>query len=205
MYSDFIKKDGATVSCTTICSIAAAAEQSLINAQKVASATDKLSDSIRQIAGQMEKSRDAVGDAVRAADNASATVEDLAAAMTSIDQVVQLIADIAGQTNLLALNATIEAARAGEAGKGFAVVANEVKSLANQTARQTSEISERIAHLGEMARKVAAAIQGTVGRVQDVEVIAAEVSQSVQEQHAATDQISRNVSQSAYSTTLRHH
>ena len=177
--------------------VAAAAEQSLINAQTVASATDKLSDSIRQIAGQMEKSREVVGDAVRAADNASATVDDLAHAMAAIDQVVQLIADIAGQTNLLALNATIEAARAGEAGKGFAVVANEVKNLANQTARQTTEITERIAHLGEMANKVTGAIQSTVGRVQDVEVIATEVAQAVQEQQSATDQISRNVAQSA--------
>jgi methyl-accepting chemotaxis protein len=177
--------------------VAAAAEQSLINAQTVASATDKLSGSIRQIAGQMDKSREVIGDAVRAADNASATVSDLAEAMVAIDQVVQLIADIAGQTNLLALNATIEAARAGEAGKGFAVVANEVKNLANQTARQTSEITDRIAHLSEMAKKVTAAIQGTVNRVQDVESIAAEVAQSVQEQHQATDQISRNVSQSA--------
>jgi methyl-accepting chemotaxis protein len=177
--------------------VAAAAEQSLINAQKVASATDKLSGSIREIAGRMDKSRQVVGDAVRAADNASATVEDLAQAMTAIDQVVQLIADIAGQTNLLALNATIEAARAGEAGKGFAVVANEVKSLANQTARQTTEISDRIAHLGEMAKKVAEAIQGTVGSVQDVEQIATEVAQAVQEQQSATDQISRNVAQSA--------
>jgi methyl-accepting chemotaxis protein len=177
--------------------VAAAAEQSLINAQTVASATDKLSESIRGIAGRMEKSREVVGEAVRAADNASATVDDLAQAMAAIDQVVQLIADIAGQTNLLALNATIEAARAGEAGKGFAVVANEVKNLANQTARQTTEISDRIGHLGEMAKKVGEAIQGTVGCVQDVEAIATEVAHSVQEQQSATDQISRNVAQSA--------
>ncbi|MGA8801721.1 MAG: methyl-accepting chemotaxis protein, partial [Pseudolabrys sp.] len=62
-----------------------------------------------------------------------------------IGDVIKLITDIAEQTNLLALNATIEAARAGDAGRGFAVVASEVKSLAGQTAKATTEISEQIA------------------------------------------------------------
>ncbi len=177
--------------------VAAAAEQSLINAEKVAAATTQLSESIQQIASQMERSRLVVGDAVDAANNASQTVDSLSQAMAAIDQVVQLIAEIASQTNLLALNATIEAARAGDAGKGFAVVANEVKNLANQTARQTSEISQRIAHLNDMAGRVIAAIRSTVGKVQDVEQIASAVAKSVQEQHQATDQISRNVVQSS--------
>ena len=177
--------------------VAAAAEQSLTNAETVAAATDRLSEQIRQIAAQMERSRGAVSEAVRAADNASHTVDSLGQAMGDIDQVVQLIAEIASQTNLLALNATVEAARAGEAGKGFAVVANEVKNLANQTGRQTDEISQRISHLKLMANQVIEAIRGTVGRVQDVEQIAAAVAQSVQEQQQATGQITQNVGQSA--------
>ncbi len=177
--------------------VAAAAAQSLSNAQSLAGTAAQLSASIREIASQVERSRNVVVEAVAAAGNASATVGSLGEAMVSIDQVVQLIADIAAQTNLLALNATIEAARAGDAGKGFAVVANEVKLLATQTARQTEEITGRIATLKEMAGRVTAAIEGTVASVQSVETIAESVAAAVEEQDAATAEISRTVQQSA--------
>jgi len=178
--------------------VAAAAEQSLANAQTVAGAAEQLSASIREIASQVEQSRQVVGEAVEAAGNASVAVGGLTEAMSAIDEVVKLIADIASQTNLLALNATIEAARAGEAGKGFAVVAHEVKLLATQTANQTQEISDRIGKVKDLAGRVDAAIRGTTDSIRGVETIAGSVAAAVEEQDAATREISRNVEQSAH-------
>ncbi|WP_413207246.1 methyl-accepting chemotaxis protein [Rhodospirillum sp. A1_3_36] len=84
------------------------------------------------------------GAVVERVNGAVSRIEELAQASQRIEEIIGSIEDIASQTNLLALNATIEAARAGEAGKGFAVVANEVKALANQTARSTEDIRNRI-------------------------------------------------------------
>jgi methyl-accepting chemotaxis protein len=95
-------------------------------------------------AGRAVTSMEHIYGAVR---DAASRVDSLAEASAQIGEIIQQIEDIAEQTNLLALNATIEAARAGDAGKGFAVVANEVKSLANQTARATEDIRGRITTL----------------------------------------------------------
>ncbi len=127
-------------------------------------------------------------------------VSELSRAAARIGDVVELINTIAGQTNLLALNATIEAARAGEAGRGFAVVASEVKALAQQTAKATEEISQQINGIQMATRESVTAI-GTIGEtIGRLSEISAAVAAAVEEQGAATQEISRNVQQAAHGT-----
>jgi len=180
--------------------VAAASEQMTQNVQTVASATEELSSSIREIGNQVTESTRIVGTAVTQAEDTNAKVKTLAEAAQKIGDVVTLINEIAAQTNLLALNATIEAARAGEAGKGFAVVASEVKQLAAQTAKATDEIGTQIAGMQAATGDSVAAIKeigGTIGRISE---IASTIAAAVEEQGAATQEISRNVMQAAQGT-----
>jgi len=174
-------------------SVAEAAEQSTASTQAVASAAEQLSASICEIGRQVTQSSESSAAAAREAHRSNQTVKGLAESSARIGDVVQLISDIASQTNLLALNATIEAARAGEAGKGFAVVANEVKHLANQTAKATEEISAQIGAVQQAANQTVDAISGIVTRIDDINHIAGAIAAAVEEQGAATAEIARNV------------
>jgi methyl-accepting chemotaxis protein len=108
-----------------------------------------------------------------------------------------MIREIAGQTNLLALNASIEAARTGEAGRGFAVVASEVKSLAVQTEKATEEISSQILEVQSSTEKAVEAIGNIARRMREIDNYASAVAASVQQQNAATGEISQNVAGAA--------
>lgn len=170
------------------------------NVQAVAAAAEELAASIVEIGRQVGQSGDIAGQAVRQVKETRGTIEVLAESVQKIGDVGKLINAIAGQTNLLALNATIEAARAGEAGKGFAVVASEVKSLANQTAKATDEIAARIASIQgstESAVRAIGLIDQTIGKISQS---AATVASAVEQQGAATREISLNIQKAASGT-----
>ncbi|MBI4968055.1 MAG: HAMP domain-containing protein [Rhodospirillales bacterium] len=180
--------------------VSAASEQASTNVQTVASAAEELASSIKEIGRQVEQSSKVSGSAVAEAQKVNMMVEGLAQAANKIGEVVNLINDIASQTNLLALNATIEAARAGDAGKGFAVVASEVKNLANQTAKATEEIASQITSVQDATKVSVTAIKGITATISQISEISAAIASAVEEQGAATGEISRNVQQAAAGT-----
>jgi methyl-accepting chemotaxis protein len=171
------------------------------NVHSVAAATEELASSVSEISRQVGASARIASEAVEQAQKTDARISQLSQAAARIGDVVDLIQTIAGQTNLLALNATIEAARAGAAGKGFAVVAAEVKTLAEQTAKATGEISQQIADIQSATQDSVVAIKeigATIGRISE---ISATIASAVEQQGAATQEISRNVQRAADGTS----
>jgi methyl-accepting chemotaxis protein len=145
----------------------------------------------------VHRSSDAASRAVAESEAANGLVRTLRDHAEKISATVQLIQSVAGQTNLLALNATIEAARAGEAGKGFAVVASEVKTLANQTARATEEITMAIGEIQNASRNAGAAIEAISARIADLGGATDAIAQSIEQQGEATREIARNIQEAA--------
>lgn len=172
------------------------------NVQTVAAAAEELTSSIMEISRQLNHSSEKANDAVSKAESANTQIRNLAEAAEKISEVTVLIQDIAEQTNLLALNATIEAARAGDAGKGFAVVAQEVKSLANQTAKATQDIASHIQRVQTETGDAVIAI-ATIGEaIGEINEATASVSAAVEEQNAAASEIARSAQDAARGTGL---
>jgi methyl-accepting chemotaxis protein len=180
--------------------VASASEQATANVQSVASAAEQLTTSVTEISRQVQESARMAGDAVDQARTTNDRVGELSKAAGRIGDVVELINTIAGQTNLLALNATIEAARAGDAGRGFAVVASEVKALAEQTAKATGEISQQISGIQAATGDSVSAIREISDTIERLSEISSTIAAAVEEQGAATQEISRNVQQAAHGT-----
>ncbi|MBS0639025.1 MAG: MCP four helix bundle domain-containing protein [Proteobacteria bacterium] len=159
----------------------------------LSAAIEEMSASVTEISRQVSTAADVARQAVERAESSNVTMQGLTTATTKIGDVVRLISQIAGQTNLLALNATIEAARAGDAGKGFAVVAGEVKALASQTAKATSEISDQIGMVSQATADAVTAMNEIRDIIGKLDQVSAAISAAVEEQSATTREIAGSV------------
>ena len=148
------QSDAVTRIASAVEQLVASVNEIADSAQQAAQAVDSSKGLLDQAETSMSDSQSATANVVTAVSGAGSTMTELSHSITAIDRVSHVIRAIADQTNLLALNAAIEAARAGESGRGFAVVADEVRKLAEQSSKQTAEITasvQEIQHVTQVA------------------------------------------------------
>ncbi len=169
------------------------------NVRIVAQASQELSASIAEIEQQVAHDQAGMRAAAEATIETSGAIHGLAAKAGEISEIIGLIQAIAAQTNLLALNATIEAARAGDAGRGFAIVAQEVKTLANQTAKASQRIAEHVAAIQSATANAVNGISSIALTMRDAEGFTAIIASAVEHQSIATSEILKSVNSAASS------
>ena len=166
----------------------------LANVQTVAAATEELSASIGEIGQQATRSAQIATKATGEVQRTDVTANGLARFCGKDRRGHEADPEYREPRPIfLALNATIEAARAGEHGKGFAVVASEVKALANQTGHATEEIAAQIQSIQGATQEMVTAIRAIGTTIGEVSEIAAVIAAAVEEQGAATHEISSSV------------
>jgi PAS domain S-box-containing protein len=164
----------------------AAAQQLASGATQQSKESDQISRAVAEMVAAFQSMSDSAREASQTATKTAGVAQETGKSSERIVEIVEAITSIAEQTNLLALNAAIEAARAGEAGRGFAVVADEVRKLAESSARSAKEISDVIKLVGGQVKNSVDAIQQVSGKMQ-------EVSTGVQQQSTSVEQISQTM------------
>lgn len=189
--------------------LSAGATEGAASLEETVASIDVLSNMVKQNAEHANEASSLSRASVQAADSGEAEIQKLVKAMSDIavgsrkiEEIINVIDDIAFQTNLLALNAAVEAARAGEQGKGFAVVAEAVRSLAQRSANAARDVNNLIranveqTHQGaKIADHSGAVLKDIVGSIKKVAGLIAEIAEASKEQSTGLQQISQAMSQ----------
>ena len=164
------QSDAVTRIASAVEQLVASVNEIADSAQQAAKAVDASHSLLDQAETSMGDSLTATAGVVTAVSGAGTTMTELSQSILAIDRVSHVIRAIADQTNLLALNAAIEAARAGESGRGFAVVADEVRKLAEQSSKQTVEITASVQEIQRVTQVALNSMESAGGHVATTDV-----------------------------------
>ncbi|GLR52448.1 methyl-accepting chemotaxis protein [Shinella yambaruensis] len=184
-------------------------ESQAASLEETAAAVDEITVTVRSSAERAQEANNRVAETKASADNSSAVVTSAIEAMEriedasrKIEQIIEVIDDIAFQTNLLALNAGIEAARAGDAGKGFAVVAQEVRELAQRSADAAKEIkglidksTQEVSTGARLVQETGAVLASISRQIVGISDHVALIATASRDQSAALQEVNSSVNQ----------
>ena len=181
---------------------AASLEETASSMEQLTATVKQNADNARQASQLASNASDIAGEGGRVVERAVASMQEIAASSTKINDIIGVIDGIAFQTNILALNAAVEAARAGEQGRGFAVVAGEVRTLAQRSAAAAKEIKGlietsvgKVSDGSSQVRDAGRTMTEIVQAVQRVTDIMGEISAASSEQSGGIEQVNTAVMQ----------